>query len=348
MGTAIIAVLAVRLPHALPGAHDLAVAVWLLSSAMFVVVAALAVRALAGGALRRWTHDPHVAPFLGTSAMAAVTVAGATLAVGADHIGATAALVVAWILWSAAAVVAVVVAVRMPVLAARRLALRADPGHPTWVLIAVPPLTVATVGTALLPHVGAGAPRTIFALVVLALLLLGIGGAARALASVAGGLRAGGRGSARGEPTLWLVLGPCGQIAAASVLLAIAVHGMLAPPWAAAADDAARVVGLVSLTAGLVWLALVLVLTARVVLRGGLPFSLAWWGFTFPVATCALGAIELHRIGGTPVPAGLGEGLFLLLLAGWCLAAGGTAVAGLRLAAARARRAEPSAAAGTA
>ena len=336
MGTAIVAVLAVRLPgHPPAAAGDLAVAFWLLSGAMLAVLTVLSARALAGGALRRWTHDPHAAPFLGTSAMGFVTVAAATLGSGPQVLGARAAQTLAWLLWAMACVLALAVSVGVPRLARHRPELRADPGHPTWILVAVPPLTIATAGTGLLPHLPSGLAQRAFAAALLALLLFGIVGTVRVLRTVARGLRRE-RGTARGEPTLWLILGPCGQVSAGSVLLALAVRPLLPAGAGEAAVDVARVVGLAALGAGLLWLAFVLVHTARRALfGGGLPFSLGWWAFTFPVATCAFGAIELHAMGGAGVPAGLGVTLFLGLLAGWVLAAGGTVRHALRLAAPR-------------
>lgn len=56
-------------------------------------------------------------------------------------------------------------------------------------------------------------------------------------------------------------------------------------------------------------------------LRGGMPFAMTWWAFTFPVGTCVTGASGLHRMTGVDALAGLAVLLYLLLLAAWAIAA---------------------------
>ena len=56
-------------------------------------------------------------------------------------------------------------------------------------------------------------------------------------------------------------------------------------------------------------------------IREGLPFSLTWWSFTFPVGTCVTGASALAAHTGSVAFAGIAMVLYLGLLAAWVIAA---------------------------
>ncbi len=73
----------------------------------------------------------------------------------------------------------------------------------------------------------------------------------------------------------------------------------------------------------MLWLAIAAALTARAA-RGGLPFGLTWWSFTFPVGTCVTGTITLAARTGSEVFRGAAGALFLLLAAAWLVVAART------------------------
>lgn len=52
-------------------------------------------------------------------------------------------------------------------------------------------------------------------------------------------------------------------------------------------------------------------------MRFGLPFSLVWWSFIFPVGTMVTGASELAIHTGADAVSGLAVGLFALLVLLW-------------------------------
>jgi tellurite resistance protein TehA-like permease len=314
MGTGIVALVASALTIRIPGTEAIAIAAWLLAGSGLLVLLALAGPALREHGISRFADDPHTAPFLGAPPMAACTVAAATAVAGRHVLGLGAALDVAALLWVPATVAGCACAVALPLRAARRPALRVDPGHPTWILAAVPPLTAATTGTVFAAHLPAGGVRSTFLAVLGVLLLAGLLGAVAAIRLVLVRMRRIGLGPVRSVPTLWIVLGPLGQTMAAVLLIAAADGGRGGPAAAVAAAFAAVAVG---------WLAFVLVVTLAAA-RRGLPFSLAWWSFTFPVGTVALGAAELGRTTGAAGPAWAAVLLFALLLAGWALAVQGT------------------------
>ncbi len=54
--------------------------------------------------------------------------------------------------------------------------------------------------------------------------------------------------------------------------------------------------------------------------RRGLPFSLTWWSFTFPVGTVVTGTAELATQTGARAFAWLAVCLFALLLVAWAAA----------------------------
>ncbi|MYV55894.1 C4-dicarboxylate ABC transporter, partial [Streptomyces sp. SID3212] len=98
-----------------------------------------------------------------------------------------------------------------------------------------------------------------------------------------------------------------------------AVGGSLAPALGAFAV----VYGVPVMGFALLWLALSAALVVRA-LRRGMPFSLGWWAFTFPIGTCVTGAEALaHRTG--PVAfQWLAVGLFALLVTAWVTVFAGT------------------------
>ena len=51
--------------------------------------------------------------------------------------------------------------------------------------------------------------------------------------------------------------------------------------------------------------------------RRGLPFSLTWWSFTFPVGTCVTGTSALAARLPLPALAGAAVVLYVVLLAAW-------------------------------
>jgi tellurite resistance protein TehA-like permease len=59
--------------------------------------------------------------------------------------------------------------------------------------------------------------------------------------------------------------------------------------------------------------------------RQHLPFSLAWWSFTFPVGTVVTGTAELALHTHAPLFTDIALALYALLVAAWPTAASGTA-----------------------
>jgi tellurite resistance protein TehA-like permease len=124
-------------------------------------------------------------------------------------------------------------------------------------------------------------------------------------------------------PSLWIGLGPIGVGSVA--LLGLARAG--GPVWG---DAAAAVTALSSIGAALLWgfgvwwLAAALVLLGAYLRRGGLPYGLGWWAFTFPLGAFTASTIALARTWQLGLLESLGAILFVVLIVFWLIVAAGT------------------------
>ncbi|WP_199752814.1 TDT family transporter [Actinoplanes sp. ATCC 53533] len=312
MGTGIVATAAATLPLHVPGLRTLATAGWALASILLVVLAAAAVRHRAG-----YRGDVVSEQFWGAPPMALMTVGAGTLLLGRDWIGEPAAVAVAVVLWTGGTLLGLAVAVVIPY----RLLSRHRPGPETAfggrLMPVVSPMVSAATGALLVPHVAAPVELLVacYALAGISLVaaVLVFGQLWRRLVRY-------GPGAARMVPTWWIVLGPIGQSVTAVHLLGRAADGVLSEPYASAAQLVAVLYGVPALGVALCWAGLAAAITVRTA-RAGLPFSLTWWSFTFPVGTVVTGASGLAARTGSALPAALAVALYAMLLAAWSVVA---------------------------
>ncbi|MEV4997603.1 TDT family transporter [Streptomyces niveus] len=318
MGTAIVASAGAALPWApalAPVVRAVTVAVWALSALMLLAV--LAARA------GHWIHhrdqarahllDPAVAPFYGCLAMALLAVGGATLTVGRHAIGESAAVAVDAVLFTVGTLVGLAAAVGIPYLLVVRHRVRAADASPVWLLPVVAPMVSAALGPALIPYLPAGQWREALLLACYALFGMSLLATLTLLPLVFGRLVVLGPLPVALTPALFLVLGPLGQSTTA------AGHFAGATPAFAVPETFAVLYGVPVLGFALLWLALAGAMAVRAV-RRGMPFSMTWWAFTFPVGTCVTGAAGLARVTGLAALSWLAFGLFALLTAAWAVA----------------------------
>ncbi|WP_337061939.1 hypothetical protein [Kineococcus sp. G2] len=328
MGTGVVANAAVVLPVQVPGQRAFAAAVWSLAAALLVLllVATAAHWLRHPATARAHLAHPVVSHTHGAPPMALVTVGAGALLVGADVVGPHAAVVLGAVLWGAGTLLGLVCAVVVPCTAFTRREDRpgaVPDGWPVsagWLVPVVPPMVSAAAGALLVPHLPDGQARRTLLLVCAAMFGVSLLASLLVLPLLWGRLAHHGVGAAAAVPALWLVLGPLGQSVTAAGLLARSGHGALPERFAAVVDAAALLYGVPLWGFALLWAAVAAVLTARAV-RGGMPFGLTWWSFTFPVGTVVTATSGLAQRTGLPLLAVAAVAFYGALLVAWATVA---------------------------
>ena len=113
-------------------------------------------------------------------------------------------------------------------------------------------------------------------------------------------------------PSFWINLAPLG------VLVVSLLNLVAAAPFAG--DKSAYLVAVFLIWGfGAFWLVLAMLFTWSVRKTAPLPFSLAWWAFTFPLAAFTLGSQRLSEVTGLTTPLAFGWLTWILLAAIWTL-----------------------------
>jgi tellurite resistance protein TehA-like permease len=318
MGTGIVANALVLLPFDWPTARSLAIAPWAFAVVLLLAIGAATVVHWARYPERARGHlaDPAMAPFYGCPPMALLTVGAGTLLVAPPLIGAHAAVVVDSVLWSLGTGLGLLVAVVVPVTMISRGGLDPRKAFATWLLPVVPPSVSASTGAALIAHLpGHGAQQAMlfgcYAMLGVSVLL-----AALMISLLWFRLIFVDAGPARMAPTHWIVLGILGQSVTAVGLLGPHAGELVKAPYGEGLEALGVAYGLPVIGFALAWMAIAATITVRTA-RRGLPFSMTWWSFTFPVGTVATGASVLATQTGARPFAWLAVGIFGLLLVAW-------------------------------
>ncbi|MCI2237383.1 TDT family transporter [Paenibacillus sp. TRM 82003] len=318
MGTGIVAAAAVTLPVQVPGQRAFATALWLLAAALLVLLLAATAAHWARHPATARAHLAHpvVSHTYGAPPMALMTVGSGALLVGGDVVGPRAAVVLGAVLWGAGTLLGLVCAVVVPCVAFTRHENRPGAVSAGWLVPVVPPMVSAATGALLVPHLPDGQARRTLLLVCAAMFGVSLFASLLVLPLLWGRLAHHGVGAAAAVPALWLVLGPLGQSVTAAGLLARSGHGALPERFAAVADAAALLYGVPVWGFALLWAAVAAVLTARAV-RGGMPFGLTWWSFTFPVGTVVTATSGLAQRTGLPLLTVAAVAFYGFLLVAW-------------------------------
>ncbi len=315
MGTGVVANAAALLPRQVAGLHTVAIGVWMVAATMLV--------ALSGATVAHWIRHPRnarahaanpaMAPFYGAPAMACMTVGAGAVLVGSDVIGIHAAVGIDFVLWTIGTLIGLGASAAVPYLMFTRHRLRADSVFGYWLMPVVPPMVSAATGAALISHLPAGQARLDLLLACYAMFGLSLLASIITITLLWGRLTVHGPGPAKLVPTLWIVLGPLGQSITAAALLGAAAPGVIPAPYGTAMAAMGVLYGVPVLGFALLWLALAAAITIKAA-RAGLPFSLTWWSFTFPVGTTVTGASELALHTGSEALAWMAVALFALLV----------------------------------
>ncbi len=318
MGTGIVATAAAGLPIHVPGLRVAARGVWLLAAVLLVVTATATVRQWRRhpGTARAYADDPVMSHFYGAPSMALLTVGAGAVLVGKDLIGLRAAVDLDWVLWTLGTVAGLACSVAVPYLMFTRHRVGADAAFGGWLMPVVPPMVSAATGALLIPHVAGRQAQLTLLFGCYAMFGLSLLASIVTITLIWGRLAQHQVGAPALVPTLWIVLGPLGQSITAAGLLGNAAQHVLPAPYGAGAAAFALLYGVPVLGFATLWLALAIALTVRQ-LRDGLPFSLAWWSFTFPVGTCVTGVSGLAARTGADVFTVLAGALFAGLVVAW-------------------------------
>jgi len=322
MGTGIVANAAATLPVHVPGLLGFARVVW----ALDVLLLALLVAATAVHWVQHLTtarshlDNPVMSHFYGAPAMALMTVGAGALLVGQPVVGRSVAIGLASVLWLSGTVLGLWTAVAIPVKAFTTHEVAPDAAFGGWLMPVVPPMVSAATGPLLLPHLPEGqwqlamqlACTMLFGLTFIASLIV--------ITLIWGRLVHHKVGAAAAVPTLWIVLGPLGQSVTAAHTLGVAAPTVLPEPYGSAFTAMGLVFGLPMWGFAMLWLAIAASVTIRTA-RSGLPFSLTWWSFTFPVGTVVTGTSGLAAATGATFLSVTALALYAALLLAWATVA---------------------------
>ncbi|MEU0373715.1 TDT family transporter [Streptomyces sp. NPDC006283] len=321
MGTAAVASAGAALPVEAPGLRAACTGVWALSAVLLALVLAARTAHWVNHRDQARAHllDPAVAPFYGCLSMALLAVGVATLTVGRTVIGEGPALTAAFVLYGAGTAVGLVAAVVVPYLMVVRHRITPGSASPVWLLPVVAPMVSAAFGPLLVPYLPPGQWRESLLLASYAMFGLSLLATLLILPVVFTRLVHHGPLPLALTPVLFLVLGPLGQSTTAVNKLADAAPGAIDAPYVTGLGALAVVYGVPVMGFALLWLALAAAMVLRAA-RRGMPFTMGWWAFTFPVGTCVTGAESLARHTGLVAYDWLAVALYTFLVAAWAVA----------------------------
>jgi C4-dicarboxylate transporter/malic acid transport protein len=330
MGTSIVVTAAVTLPVGVPGLRVLALALWVLAGLLLVAVTAATAGQWIGHRERARAHldNPVLAHFYGAPPMALLAFGTATLLVGGDVLGLRTALAVDVVLWLIGTALGLLTAVALPYRLFTRLDVPPGGAFGGWLMPVVPPMVSAATGALLVPHTPAGQLRQTLLLSCYAMFGLSLVASVVIITLLWNRLAEHKVGPAAMVPTLWIVLGPLGQSITAANNLGVQAALTLPSPYAGAFRVFGLVYGVPVWGFAVLWAALAAALTIRA-MRDGLPFTLTWWSFIFPVGTVVTGTSDLAAASGSDLFRAAAVLFFIGLVAAWSVVAVRTA-AGIR------------------
>jgi tellurite resistance protein TehA-like permease len=231
-------------------------------------------------------------------------------------IGAQAAIALDAVLWTAGTALGLWTAAAIPYRTFTQHEAHADSAFGGWLMPIVPPMVSAATGPLLIPYLPAGQARLTLVLACYAMFGLTAVSGFVVTTQIWSRLAHHSVGSAVMVPTLWIVLGFLGQSITASHQLGEQADRLLPAPYGLGLQAFAVVYGMPVWGFAMLWVAVVGAITLRTA-RQGLPFSLTWWSFTFPVGTVVTGTSALAGETGAVLLSAAAIVLFVGLVAAW-------------------------------
>jgi len=326
MGTGIVANAAATLPVRVPGQGVLAEVVWCLATALLLLVSAATVVHWVRhpDTARGWLAHPVMSHFYGAPAMALMTVGAGALLLATPLLGTTAAVWVSAVMWTAGTALGLWTAVAIPYQAFTRHEVEPSSAFGGWLMPVVPPMVSAATGALLVAHLPEGQWRSSMLVACYAMFGLTLLASLVVITQIWNRLLHHKVGAAAAVPTLWIVLGPLGQSITAANNLGTQAANDLPAPYGPALQALGVVFGVPVWGFALMWAALAVAITVRTV-RAGMPFSLTWWSFTFPVGTVVTGTSGLAAHTGADLLVVAAVVFYVGLLLAWSVVAVRTA-----------------------
>ncbi|NWB27564.1 TDT family transporter [Pseudomonas gingeri] len=297
MGTGVLALALAQLPGEVPGLRVVAEGLWLFNILLFSVFSLLygARWLLFFDEARRIFGHSTVSMFFGTIPMGLATIINGFLVFGVPRWG-DGAVQVAEVLWWIDVAMSLACGVLIPFMMFTRQQHSIDQMTAVWLLPVVAAEVAAASGGLLAPHLldtqmqfnvlitsyvlWAFSVPVAFSILVILLLRMALHKLPHENMAASS----------------WLALGPIGTGALGMLVLGVdspaifAANGL--PGVGEIANGLGLVAGLILWGFGLWWMLMAVLITLRY-LRGGIPFNLGWWGFTFPLGVYSLATLKL-------------------------------------------------------
>ncbi|WP_421555582.1 TDT family transporter [Pseudomonas kitaguniensis] len=325
MGTGVLALALAQLPNRLPGVHAIAEGLWLLALGLFVLFSVLyAARwVMFFDEARRIFGHSTVSMFFGTIPMGLATILNGLLVFGLPRWGSD-VLPLAEVLWWLDVAMAMACGVLIPFMMFTRQAHSIDQMTAVWLLPVVAAEVAAASGGLLAPHLADAHSQLVMLVTSYVLWAFSLPVAFSILTILMLRMALHKLPHANMAASSWLALGPIGTGALGMLLLGGDAPAIFAANGLPGVGEIANGLGLVAGIAlwgfGLWWMLIAVLITLRY-LRGGIPFNLGWWGFTFPLGVYALATLKLASVLHLSFFSLLGSGLVVVLALMWLIVA---------------------------
>ncbi|KTC18371.1 C4-dicarboxylate ABC transporter [Pseudomonas marginalis ICMP 9505] len=325
MGTGVLALALAQLPNRLPVVHAIAEGLWLLALGLFVLFSVLyAARwVMFFDEARRIFGHSTVSMFFGTIPMGLATILNGLLVFGLPRWGSD-VLPLAEVLWWLDVAMAMACGVLIPFMMFTRQAHSIDQMTAVWLLPVVAAEVAAASGGLLAPHLADAHSQLVMLVTSYVLWAFSLPVAFSILTILMLRMALHKLPHANMAASSWLALGPIGTGALGMLLLGGEAPAIFAANGLPGVGEIANGLGLVAGIAlwgfGLWWMLIAVLITLRY-LRGGIPFNLGWWGFTFPLGVYALATLKLASVLHLSFFSLLGSGLVVVLALMWLIVA---------------------------